>query len=127
MIKKITFIAKRPTKDTLWYHETDLEKTDLWKTRFEFIGNSFPGGKSWELGLRSAVEYPDELTMISTLCFLTHESIAEYDRITGGWLDTSYESLEDHGKYNTEVNVNYEMITEVFLPEYKKTIKRNSK
>ena len=121
MIKKITFIAKRPNKDTLWYHETDLEKSDLWKARFEFIGNSFPGLSSWELGLRSAVEYPDELTMISTLCFLTHESITEYDRITGDFLLDSYESLEDHGKYNTTVNVKYEMITEVFLPEYKKT------
>jgi hypothetical protein len=121
MIKKITFIAKRPNKDTLWYHETDLEKTDLWKKRFEFIANSFPGGRSWELGLRSAVEYPDELTMISTLCFLTHESIAEYDRINGVWGDNGYESLEDNGKYNTTVNVKYEMITEVFLPEYSKT------
>lgn len=127
MIKKITFIAKRPNKDTLWYHETDLEKSDLWKARFEFIGNSLPGKRSWELGLRSAVEYPDELTMISTLCFLTHESITEYDRITGDFLLDSYESLEDHGKYNTTVNVKYEMITEVFLPEYKKTTKRNNK
>jgi hypothetical protein len=115
MIKKITYIAKRPNKDTLWYHETDLEKSDLWKTRLEFIGNSFSGGRSWEFGLRSAVEYPDELTMISTLTFLTYESITEFDSIH------SLDALEEHRKYNTEVGVKYEMISEIFLPEYSKT------
>jgi hypothetical protein len=115
MIKKITYIAKRPNKDTLWYHETDLEKSDLWKQRFQFIANSFPNLSSWNLGVRSGVEYPDDFTMISTLSFLTYESIAEFDSIH------SLDALEEHRKYNAEVGVKYEMITEIFLPEYSKT------